>query len=743
MIQNLLQKKKLLQIGMLLPVLAIAALRLPAVQAPPSSFGSVIGPYKISTIVLSACFFLFFLDLYRSGPSAKVLAAWGFFFTGICWGLGIYLYHYVSPDTAGFRSAEKWSFIGIILLFCGLILRIRSFFREARFEAVCSQKTLLIGMLVFVILSLLPMLQSGFYWDDAYFSAQNVAMRVTGTSVLQKVWNEVLHYGSIGRINPFATFQFLMFYIFPNPVSYKTAIFLLVLLDCFLFYIFSKKLTANETMPLLLLLIFPLCVQFRVYHDPILSYYGLMQIMFAELMLALIFFLKFIESGRGRSRIFSLIFFTIGLLSYEMAYPLILLFPLISWSRRKSLSGCIRDCLPFGIIGSILLAASMALRLSAAGTAQAYAGTTFSLQAGDFFPAWLYQTIAAFPFSYRLADTGALLGSQWIKEHTIFENSWRGFFGGIRWTDLAGLAIASLLFSQIQKKGLRIKIKAEYWLFGLSLLLLSGVTIAFSEKYQHQLLLGIGYLPVYYEYFAAVILIVLLAVALFRFLRRFVQRDVILSVFFAAFAVLYLYNNQTNRHVVELLNQSFLYPRQTGEAALQSGILRDFDPETSILVSNNPNAHWEHGWMQEPYQADFYTANSGSVLSPLGVPEFRDLITDGQPETGRFLPKNTYVIEYTGTAQTGLAKYGKIVETGFDPDDRPVLHGPIVKEVLFFVYGDQTIPDTLTWKTWNGAGHERKITDNWLIATHPKGRLYKLDFQEAVQLDSIGLTGYQ
>lgn len=749
MILKLLQQKKLLRIGMLLPALAIAALLLPALQAPPNTPAGMIGPYKLSALILSGTVLLFFFDLYRNKANSEILTAWGFFLIGTLWGLIIYLYHYVSPDTAAFRSAEKWSFIGIIFLFSAIALRIRVRLRNTKINLFLSQKTLLFLTLLFIFLSLFPILKSGFYWDDAFFSAQNAAIRVRGESILQKVWDEAIHYSSSGRINPFATFQFLMFYIFPGPVAYKSAILLLTLLDCFLFYIFMKKLTTDEHIPLLILLIVSICIQFRIYHDPMLAYYGLMQIMFAELILALIFFLKFMETGRERYRIFSLIFFTIGLLSYEMAYPLILLFPLLSLFRRKRLVPCIRDCLPFGIIGIALLAASFTLRASSAGAAQTYTGTTFSLLPDQFFTAWRYQTLAAFPFSYRLADTGALIGKQWFKEHAIFDNSWTAFLTGIRWIDLFGLAAAGLVLQQIssiaEKKAPRIRIKAEYGIFALALLLLSGVIIALSEKYQHQLLLGIGYLPVYYEYFAAAILIFLGLWLLYRLLRRFAAKGAILSIFFAAFAVLYLYNNQTNRHVVTLLNEWFLYPRRTGEAALQSGILRDFNPATSILVSNNPNAFWERSWEQEPRQEDFYTANHGVTappLIPLGVSEFASLVTAGEPDFELFSPGSTYVIEYSGTEHTGLAKYGKIFGTGFSPD-RTILRGPVVREVLFFVYGDQAMPDTLTWKTWNGTGHEIKLTDAWLIRETAQGRLYKLDFQETIQFDTIGLTGYQ
>ncbi|MHC1773139.1 MAG: hypothetical protein AB9907_15685 [Flexilinea sp.] len=743
MIRNIFGNKRFLRTGMLLGCVGIAAILIQSVLAAPDIFKSVIGPFKAAALILLFCFSLFLFDIYRHTPSNPLLTAWVFIAAGILWFLFIFIFEYVRADTIALRSAQKWSFIGIILLFSGFGIRLRPFLPEnsdARFKL--SQKSLLILTLLFIFISLLPMLRSGFYWDDAFHSAHTAVLRINGDSILQKTWHEIVRYGQLGRINPFATFQFLIFYLISSPFVYKAVILILILLDCFLFYKFVLKITGNTQIPLILLLLFPLCVQFRIYHDPILSYYGLMEMMFAELMLSLIFFLKHLDEPKKKNLFFSLLFFTVGILSYEMFYPLILFYPLLAIFHRKNLIKALRVCLPFGVIAAVLFAVSMAFRLSSAATEQAYSGTTFSLQAGKVFYAWFCQTIAAFPFSYRISDTGASLLGKWIQEQSIFDVSWSGFFSGIRWIDLAELAIAGCVVLNIQKKKPFPGLKSGYWLIGLLLLLLPGLTIALSEKYQQQLIPGLAYLPVYFEYFGAAILIFLPAAGAIRFMRHFIRRDVLLILCYASFSVIFLMNNQTNRRVIELLNQSFLYPRQTGEAALQSGILNGFDPASSLLVSNNEYFLWEQGWMREPFQADFYTLNHGSEIAPLGIPEYRDLLIKSDPGSQRFSPRNTYVIEYTGTAETGLAKYGKLIDTGFDSEHN-LLQDPIVKEVLFFVYGDQTAADTVSWTSWNGAGHEKKLSENWLISADSKGRLYKLDETEGIHLDSIGLTGYR
>ena len=67
----------------------------------------------------------------------------------------------------------------------------------------------------------------------------------------------------------------------------------------------------------------PLCIQFRIYHDPMTGYYGLMQMMFAELMISLIWLLKYLDGGK-RYLAGSLVFYLIGLMSYECSILILL-----------------------------------------------------------------------------------------------------------------------------------------------------------------------------------------------------------------------------------------------------------------------------------------------------------------------------------------------------------------------------------------------------------------------------------
>ena len=744
MIHKILQNRQLLKMGKLFSAAGIMMILLQSILTAPCLSQTVIGPLKIAAILVLLYLFFFLLDQKHSASSDLFYSAWILILAGILWYVIVLLLGVYQVDSSYLRSVEKWSFVGMICLFCGIGLRVKAFLSKSsdlnslRF----SFKTNFFLAFLFLFLNLLPILRSGFYWDDAFHSSRMKAIQITGESIIRTTFSEIIQYGKLGRLNPFATFQFLMFYLFSNPFLYKTVILIFVLADCYLFYRLMRKIFLNEWIPLILLILFPLCVQFRIYHDSILSYYGLMEWMFAELMISLLFFLKYLETSLQKYRMASLLFFTIGLLSYEMFYPFILFFPMLAFFRKKKISDNVRICLPFMAVEFVLLCVSMIFRQLSSQTAMVYNGTTFSLQPVKILSAWLYQTFAAFPLNYRMADTGASLMGNWIQEQMLFDFSWKGFFSNLQWIDLIGFVIAGILFINLRSNIQNFRMKAEYWAIGLCLLILPGLIIAMSEKYQFQLLPGLAYIPVFFAYFGASLLIFLILNSFTHGFQRILRKDLIWMIFFSSFSVIFLLNNQTNRRVIEILNEYFLYPRQTGEAALQSGILAEFDQNTSKLVSNNENYLWERGWMGEPYQTAFITSKHGSEIETMSISAFRDSLLHDAGTLQRFYPQETYVFEYSGTSETGLAKYGKILDTGFDPD-HDVLLDPVVKEVKFFVYGRKEMSGTISWITRDGTGHEKEISDNWLIRETSQGNLYKLDESDSILFDSIGLTGYQ
>jgi|GEM_PF-801941 len=703
----------------------------------------ILGSYKAFALSFLLSVFFFSLDFSFHQWNRSVLHAWFFFFVGFFLLSVFSLSQKLFPESNRLAGLGKWSFLAVIICLFGVGLRLNLFSSFRKNNIICSnQSFLIIFTILFLFLSFLPVLSSGFYWDDAVFATTIPVKRISGGSIWQGIKDEIISYSLRGRINPFATFQFLIFYLFPDVRVYKTILLILTLIDGFLFYKFNSELFKNQIAALAVLLLLPLCIQFRIYHDPMLGYYGLMQMMFAELMISLICFNRYLENRKKKYLILSIVFFTIGLMSYEMFYPLILLYFLLAWHSQKKWRRVLSFCIPFILIEGILLSVSFGFRFYSANMGfDTYSGTTFSFDIAKFLSAWLNQTSAAIPLSYRMAGNDATILKRLIPASEIFSQSFAEFVPGITWSDVVSIMIFLFLWIEIRKRIHLPVLSRFHWAFGFTLLFGSSLVLALSEKYQNEILPGLGYLPVFFGYFGATFLIFCLAVIFYRYLKKTISSDTILTFGISVFVVVFLLNQQSNRRSVALMNEEFLYPRQTGEAALQAGILREIDPQREILVENNPFNLWEQEWSGGSLRDDFILLNSGISIQTLGVDELKEQVRDTDPLHEPVPFSDVRVLEYSGDQVTGFAKMGKLVQTGFDESGS--LRMPIADDIRFFVRKGEKEPEVIAWTTWDGAGHFANISEQWLLQETPEGRLYKLDDAHAVYFDSIGLAGYQ
>ena len=618
-----------------------------------------------------------------------------------------------------------------LLAFCtGAALWADFLFPEFGKKYVFSEKRQLLLILLLVFICLEPVLNGGFNWDDAFFSVEAQAMRVRGESVFNRVRQEITDYIQIGRINPFATFHFLVFYFIPDAGAYKLLLVFLTLLNGFLFFRFLKQWGRESRAAFTALLIVPLCFQLRLYHDPLNSYYGLMQVMFCELMLSLTCFVRWMQEGKKKDLVLSLVLFAMGLMSYEMFFPLTALFLLPALDHEKKLPAAIRRVLPFLLTAVVLFVLSMLLRTNIT-EETAYNGTTFSLDPREILRTLGLQLRAAFPLSYRTAGYDAALFGSIIPWHTTFNASFTGFLRSICWQDLLACVILILTVSGLPNK--RMKFSAALAVFALLLWILPGVVISLSWKYQVDLYPGVAYIPVYFSCFGAAMLMMQCCALLERRLPYRVIRTLAAGI---GCAVL-LITMQDNRHISGMLNDFFLYPRMAGEAALQAGLLGD-DAETSdLIISNAPPSLWEQGWQGEEDPSAFYTLNARKPLSVMSARDFAST-RKLRDKNGWLFAKNTVITDYRGNKNGGFAKKGRMNVTWVNAEDGKLSLSQVTN-VLFFVSGDNMTGKTLVYNTAENESVRIPVEEAWLLRETDRGRLYKLEEARPVIFESIGL----
>lgn len=688
----------------------------------------IIGPYKQAGLIALLLVFIFSLGFYYCPPHKRTIIGTICIILSAFWFTGKMLLEYQTPAAPILSVLPQWMPIPLILFGAGTALWLGELPSDRfHFQFTGKQQTFLFLLLMF--LAVMPILGGGFNWDDAFISVEAQVLRLTGESIFAKVWQEIVDYLAIGRINPFAAFHYLVFYFIPDPGIYKILLAAVTLLNGFLYYRFLKLWLQDHTEAVFILLAVPLCFQFRLYHDPLNSYYGLMQVMFCELMGALIFFLRWLKGGRKGHLVLSLIFFIIGLMSYEMFFPLTALFLVPALGEEKNLFKALKKILPWILAAVLVFALSMLLRTNIT-QETAYNGTTFSLDIPLILRTFFYQVTAAVPLRYRTSGYDAGLFGEGIFWQELFNTSLAAFISSVQLQDLLGCAVLMMLMMTDPVR--KLKFSAHGLIFGLLLWLLPGLVISLSVKYQAELHPGLAYIPVYFSYFG---MAVILYEVISLLCRYFHPRTVRLFCCGTACMIL-LINAQDSRSINSMLNDVFLHTRKTGEAALQAGILGSDTTEGKTLVSTNRFALWENGWMREAYQTKFYSLNARTPIHAVGESDYVDQWRGMDP--GYITPENSVLMSYTADDRAGFAKCGSLRGVGFDFENNE-LTDAMVADVHIFMNGENQKDVSILYLTKDGEWNQLPIEKAHIMQKTKDGTLYKIMDNRPMRFDSIAL----
>ena len=290
-------------------------------------------------------------------------------------------------------------------------------------------------ILAVTVLSLKPLLHSGFYWDDAVNSTAYLFEKFDDLSLIQNVLIFMRKYLELGRINILSCYYYFLFYI-ENVSVYKAVIIALICADVLLFGLVVREACGSRKISWFSMLMIPALIQFRAYQDPVTGFYGLMQVILIELLLTVYFLLRFLHTARKRYFIFSMIPFLIGLLTYEVCFPFILMIPLIVLLETRDWRKSIRLSIPYGAVVLLLLGLIFIVRMQFARDST-YAGVAFSPDPGLILQTYGYQVFAGLPLSFYFAGKQlAILGTSYLAPDVLHYRL-SGFFRAIDTSDLS------------------------------------------------------------------------------------------------------------------------------------------------------------------------------------------------------------------------------------------------------------------------------------------------------------------
>lgn len=520
---------------------------------------------------------------------------------------------------------------------------------------------------VYIVMSLLPLLQSGYYSDDMSNSLYRPRQELTGGSFLNHfVQMNSYHIESLGRLHTVKEFlSGAIYYYATNLFIYKALILLLVVLNVFAFGYFVKVMTGSKYFPYLLMLVIPSFFQFRLYHDPILAFGGNMQFLFLFLIASLIFLKKYLSGNRQSYLAISVVFYNLALYFYEVSFVMLPVYLLLVFETRRTFKEAFSPVFPFLASFFIALALNLLTLFVWKDPASAgYAGTKMSLNLA-IIPTFLIQTGATLPLSYYLGNPSKIF------DHTLSELLSRASLSYFLIT-----LVFTLLFLRLSKNLIKENIRwRTLSLTGLIFFLAPPVLISISKKYQTELIpfgFGMGYIFVYIQYYGLLMCLAGVFFFVFRSIPSGRVRKIIGVFVLVSLDFILLVNLENNAVIVDKSNIDLFYRRQALEEALENNILRELPENSKLLIVDKytydpyPARVVSHlkGWASTGYEwksnalVYMHSGRRLAVYSEisklLGDPDLKDSRND-------FLKNNVYMLTIYSYPEESRKKEGYVV----------------------------------------------------------------------------------
>ncbi|VVB69336.1 Concanavalin A-like lectin/glucanases superfamily protein [uncultured archaeon] len=494
------------------------------------------------------------------------------------------------------------------------------------------------------VFMLSPLLNSGFFGDDAATSFVNGDLAYSNLTLSQFIYNNINMWTYNGRFFPLAAvIGSLLLSFVPNLFLYKLLAIAFNVINILIFAYLIRSMTGLRSLSLLAILSTPVFLQFRMFHDSIMSFTFLLQTVFFLTVISAIFLISYLKSGKRIYLFSSLILYFLSMLTYEATLPFFILYILIIYFYSENRNSRYVLKLSFLFIALSLLCISIPIIIRIHYGLPLVGGSDFTtgssayvpnINAKEFAVTLAKQTFSALPLSYQIVNyfirpTETINDLKNILSPTILIIILAYFL--LYWS------ISKRVLEEVYQQQNQFDVKILS-IFGLFLLVLPATLVSLSPRYQKEIYWGVGYLPVYISYFGAVI-IALCAIYVIYDKTRNCNRNyiVLISLIIAAtLSITGALTYNSNVLVIEHLDSGWLYPRLIIEEGLADGLFRSV-PNGSILLVDSGNPWWE--------QPSFYLMHSGIRLSYVGSASSNDYVSDKLPRTaliGSYQNKSSY-----------------------------------------------------------------------------------------------------
>jgi hypothetical protein len=417
-----------------------------------------------------------------------------------------------------------------------------------------------------------PALWSGWLGDDALYSSLDGMLGADRISLWQAMLQSFDLWFGLGRFYPGQIVEkYLVFYFFTNLIAYKVLLIAATLATVELF----RRCVAAYASPALgnlaAVIAISLLVE-RAYHDAILSYNANLQVVAILVLGSMLAFRRVLEGRRGMLRIAAIVMYALAALTYEDAYGFCLLYLGLAASVTQSWRQGLRLSWPYLAIAAGLTIFSIAMRLAVhLPTSSPY---TSNLDPSVVLRTFVDQATAALPLAYWAFDP----------QRIFSRANWQSFYNDAPLQPLVFVAFALAAGYSLVRARREPVNPRNATLAGLFIVFLAAAPIAITVKYQHELQLGLGYLPVLYEVFG----VALALAAIAAWSARLLGNRWLLTGWITAIALIATMTQATNVRIargaaVARATRSIL------EQQLDIGLLRGVATDTAIGIVEMPD----------------------------------------------------------------------------------------------------------------------------------------------------------
>lgn len=610
-----------------------------------------------------------------------------------------------------------------------------------------SWKSIIIELLIFIIIlfSLRATINSQYSSDDLINSLSRTGVFFHKANLYyfyQYIINSISNIASSGRIQIGLIITKIPMLFF-NITQYRVYVLFLICLNVWIFGKCVFQWTNSQKIKWISMLVTPLFFQFysSFYHSPILNFYGLMQLVFLGLFLSLFFFWKFINGKKKIWLIFSGVSYLWGLISYEVSFVFIVIFVVLAYFAAHNFSKAIK----LSSLHIFLFLAVIILNICLA-PQKNYSGTIFSFSIQPIFDTTINQMLATIP-----------LMNFWVSNIQEFNSLLPklAFINNITLEDLLSAGLFLLALAQIHNyrdttENIRNRDGLLLFFLGFLIILLPSILIGLSAKYQKEIVLGIGYIPVYIQYFGLIIMLIpiitfckrkLLEYRFSQLILRFFQLIFILTLIF-----ILLVNQQCSRQYISKINSQYYDNMIALQYSLQDDFFHDIPNDATII---NTQTIQYHVMSDTKYSMLFFTNYSHKPYTNIiFIDEYINNIIEENKVTKKDeiiieIPRDqpTYIVRSNRDPQKGAIFVGKIRRLTIDVNEKSIIKCEI-DELDLYLMNDVDAKYLSLYESNNFMPHEQVYyaIDYDLADQKSNGRIYKYLFNNnLVDFNSVSI----